>query len=665
MSGQPNINPLDPQKFRDAYMATLNLRADLDDINLQANKLYNRTGQLPAEVTDNRTTTEKLLDIVRLRVEVRNKLKEIADGTQANKISVELTPREVVFYAQQSPLINNLIRMRYAQGVLADIFIPFLQKYMSETAGNFGVASGLQQASGPNVILNAANILRGLIDAQNLDALVKVTEDRAGTPTRTAMVRAAQRLKGLIPSVKLHIEVDEVKDATLKNDLLFALNGALREFPSKFEAIALVNDYMRWKLNPDTTLREKAIGNILQSLTISPEAEMQLRYIRQQLDGYKARAVAMGQENIFLTPNLGYKPAQADIRGELVEPIDYAASAYSAAVAERTGEAMGNKGFSPDGSLTTSQNQIIESALGSGDMSYSEDFESEGPPSSINESLPSQAPSIEAPEPDDDDELFAPITAGEIDNMSGGAIKAYFNNLRSVWAAETGGASNGLRIGGIARTSWNNLGVRTGALKNWASSAETLEDANRLISEINSAKRSGGSGFKDRAPRGKRMIGKGIAQTERFVPFGRYVINQHRLNSDIVAVKRPCGSCLKTFPSCRVGGRLGKVIRKIVGGSIPQFEDFQDLDDDERSYLHKLAKSANILDRLSIPAPNKDAQQKMIDQFEVLKGEIMAGNDNKDLVKKFKIMILKLSNSQMLPKAQVRELLVDLASMGF
>tara|TARA_R110000772_G_scaffold15942_6_gene45835 strand:- start:622 stop:2610 length:1989 start_codon:yes stop_codon:yes gene_type:complete len=662
MSGQPNINPLDPQKFRDAYMATLNLRADLDDINLQANKLYNRTGQLPAEVTDNRTTTEKLLDIVRLRVEVRNKLKEIADGTQANKISVELTPREVVFYAQQSPLINNLIRMRYAQGVLADIFIPFLQKYMSETAGNFGVASGLQQASGPNVILNAANILRGLIDAQNLDALVKVTEDRAGTPTRTAMVRAAQRLKGLIPSVTLHIEVDEVKDATLKNDLLFALNGALREFPSKFEAIALVNEYMRWKLNPDTTLREKAIGNMLQSLTISPEAEMQLRYIRQQLDGYRARAVEMGQENIFLTPNLGYKPAQADIRGELVEPIDYAASAYSAAVAERTGEAMGNKGFSPDGSLTTSQNEIIESALGFGDASSIGDFESEGPPSSINEILPSQEDvDDEAPEPEERTEITAELLA----DMTGGAIKAYFNNLRTEWAKETGGTSNGLRIGGIARTSWNNLGMRNGALLTWATNAETLTDANRLIGDINSAKRSGGSGFKDRAPRGKRMIGKGIAQTQRFVPFGRYVINQHRLNSDIVAVKRPCGSCLKTFPSCRVGGRLGKVIRKIVGGSIPQFEDFQDLDDDERSYLHKLAKSANILDRLSIPAPNKDAQQKMIDQFEVLKGEIMAGNDNKDLVKKFKIMILKLSNSQMLPKAQVRELLVDLASMGF
>ena len=143
----------------------------------------------------------------------------------------------------------------------------------------------------------------------------------------------------------------------------------------------------------------------------------------------------MGQENIFLTPNLGYKPAQADIRGELVEPIDYAASAYSAAVAERTGEAMGNKGFSPDGSLTTSQNEIIESALGFGDASSIGDFESEGPPSSINEILPSQEDvDDEAPEPEERTEITAELLA----DMTGGAIKAYFNNLRTEWADETG-----------------------------------------------------------------------------------------------------------------------------------------------------------------------------------------------------------------------------------
>ena len=162
-----------------------------------------------------------------------------------------------------------------------------------------------------------------------------------------------------------------------------------------------------------------------------------------------------------------------------------------------------------------------------------------------------------------------------------------------------------------------------------------------------------------------RGLSTGVKATERFVPFGRYVINQHRLNSDIVAVKRPAGSCIKDFPSCRVGKNLGKVIRKIAGGGLPKFEEFEVLDDGERAYLHKLAKSSNILDRLSIPAPDKDEGQKMIDDFELMKGEIMAGNDNKDMIKKFKILLMKLSNTQQLPKSQVRDILFDLTSMGF
>ena len=55
----------------------------------------------------------------------------------------------------------------------------------------------------------------------------------------------------------------------------------------------------------------------------------------------------------------------------------------------------------------------------------------------------------------------------------------------------------------------------------------------------------------------------------------------------------------------------------------------------------------------------------MIDDFELMKGEIMAGNDNKDMIKKFKILLMKLSNTQQLPKSQVRDILFDLTSMGF
>jgi hypothetical protein len=157
----------------------------------------------------------------------------------------------------------------------------------------------------------------------------------------------------------------------------------------------------------------------------------------------------------------------------------------------------------------------------------------------------------------------------------------------------------------------------------------------------------------------------GVKSTQRFVPFGRFIINTHRLQDDIVAIKRPKGGCLKDFPSTRIPPRLGAVIRIIVGGGVPSFEDLDELDDNERAYLHRLAKSSNISERLSIPAPKKSESDKELNEFEIMKGQIIAGNDNKDLIKKFKMLILKLSNKNVIPKPQVRELLLDLTNMGY
>jgi len=52
MSGQPNRNPTDPAKFRQQYLANLSLEANINDKNLQANKIYKKTGEVPSQMTD-------------------------------------------------------------------------------------------------------------------------------------------------------------------------------------------------------------------------------------------------------------------------------------------------------------------------------------------------------------------------------------------------------------------------------------------------------------------------------------------------------------------------------------------------------------------------------------------------------------------------------------
>jgi hypothetical protein len=159
---------------------------------------------------------------------------------------------------------------------------------------------------------------------------------------------------------------------------------------------------------------------------------------------------------------------------------------------------------------------------------------------------------------------------------------------------------------------------------------------------------------------------KGIMESPRFVKFGRYLVNNHKLTKDdILTLKQPSGGMLVEFPSVRVSKGLATVIKKMIGGGVPSYNELNGLSEPEKVYLHKISSKANILDKFSIPAPSKDQQEKDIHEFEVLKGEIMAGNDSKELIKKFKLHLMKLSKNGSLPKKEVSEIMEELLQLGF
>ena len=159
---------------------------------------------------------------------------------------------------------------------------------------------------------------------------------------------------------------------------------------------------------------------------------------------------------------------------------------------------------------------------------------------------------------------------------------------------------------------------------------------------------------------------KGVSYvTPRFVPLGKYVINKGQLDKNIISIKTKSGGCICGFKSQRTSAKMGGVLRKIIGGGIPSFDEIQELDDADKSYLHKVASASGIIDKLSIPAPDKTAEDKDIDQFELMKGQILSGNDNKDYIKKFKLLVMKLSKEDLLPMRQAKEVLYELAMLGY
>ena len=157
---------------------------------------------------------------------------------------------------------------------------------------------------------------------------------------------------------------------------------------------------------------------------------------------------------------------------------------------------------------------------------------------------------------------------------------------------------------------------------------------------------------------------QGIQPSPSYIRFGKYLINTKKLNNNIVSLRRDKGSTIKAIPARMISPHLGSILKKIVGGGMPTYDDLNKLTDEEKQYLHRVTQESDIFDKLSIPTPSKDKEEQDAHQFNVLKGEIMAGNNSKEVITKFKLLVLKLSKQGILPKNQVQEILEELLELG-
>jgi hypothetical protein len=144
------------------------------------------------------------------------------------------------------------------------------------------------------------------------------------------------------------------------------------------------------------------------------------------------------------------------------------------------------------------------------------------------------------------------------------------------------------------------------------------------------------------------------------VGFGKYVIQINKLKDDIVSIRTKKGRNHPHLPTKRVSKGLGVVLRHIAGGANPSYDDLHRLSDEDRTHLSDLVRICKV--DVSVP---EGSDKDDLHQFDILQGELGAGNDSPELIKKLKSVILRLMNKGRLPKGQGREILTDLVALGY
>jgi len=80
------------------------------------------------------------------------------------------------------------------------------------------------------------------------------------------------------------------------------------------------------------------------------------------------------------------------------------------------------------------------------------------------------------------------------------------------------------------------------------------------------------------------------------------------------------------------------------------------LNKQEKNQLYTIGKKLHVSELFDIPSTLKSNEDKLKDNF-LLRGSLMAGNNNPDLLRKFKIVLLKMKNTKLISLQEYNEVL--------
>ena len=291
MSGQPVKTQSDVNKFKNEYLETLALQESINDMNLQANKTYLLTGQLPpqSQMQDTRTTAEKLADVEKLKQDIASNLAPIAEPQLAYAIvskvmdsPLNLDNSLLRFLAQRAPSLAEQLKKILPYGITGDAndietIVNHIKNMYSEQQGKFqSTKSYLNSTSsfGKSSIISANDLDSLILQIQDLmkNVLLLAGGDEGFNQSLQKVFNILNRLKSIIPTtnqIKIMLSgmdnpdnIDDMTDGQLRG-----FYQMLEKIPPYAEVMALVKKIDRNINTGNKRLVKNGCDNLLKLFT--------------------------------------------------------------------------------------------------------------------------------------------------------------------------------------------------------------------------------------------------------------------------------------------------------------------------------------------------------------------------------------------------------------
>jgi hypothetical protein len=142
---------------------------------------------------------------------------------------------------------------------------------------------------------------------------------------------------------------------------------------------------------------------------------------------------------------------------------------------------------------------------------------------------------------------------------------------------------------------------------------------------------------------------------------GKLMVNMELLSNNILLVKYKSYAPLSTLRRCNISDELKDLILYLFDTNEIDFPSARKLSMNEKEKLDILITRSGLKLQLHYTKNKlREDIKDVIEEFEILKGEILAGNDNPEIVEKVTETLNKLVDAGKVTKADAQEILSEL-----
>jgi len=170
-------------------------------------------------------------------------------------------------------------------------------------------------------------------------------------------------------------------------------------------------------------------------------------------------------------------------------------------------------------------------------------------------------------------------------------------------------------------------------------------------------------GFKHK----KIKVGGGIARAERpptYAQFGKYVIHiPHLMERNVANFKYPSLGSIPSIKAQTISEDYKQFLIDTLQNKKPNERLLSKLLPDEQRHFERVVVGAGLLEEFKLKRDPSDKDKKDSDRFQLLRGEVMAGNNSEKVLKELRGLIVRFMNEDRITKKEGTSMLMELSAL--